>query len=332
MYDPPETAPSGGISGSEGGMVHDSRARRFRRRWWLLGALTLAGCAAEDEGSEPPGPSPPATPLPSYDCLIDRDCSGRMVAAHRGYHLVEPENSLAAIRAAGELGASFAEIDVRHTADDVLVLMHDDTVDRTTDGNGAVEAMSYADLAELRLLGGAADDEEATQVPRFAEALALAQEIGLMLYVDQKTDRTDLVAETIAEGPYHEVALVRDSLASLVALHQLDPEVLVMPAVESESELGDARAQIDGLLIVELVAVSPNGAFTAAAGQVGVKVQQDVMVGGDVVAFSGDYRGYQDFVDAGVALMQTDLPELLVPAVRELNDSGVFPAEGPGRP
>jgi len=293
--------------------------------------VALGGCAGDDGGDDPGTPASPLTPLPSYDCLVDTDCQAHMVAAHRGFHLDRPENSLAALRAAAELGASFAEIDVRHTADGVLVVIHDDTVDRTTDGSGEVEAMSYAEIAQLRLTGAPSDAAEDARVPRFVDALDLAQELEMMLYVDQKTDRADLVTDGIAQGPYYDVALVRDSLAAISALHQLDAQVLVMPAVETETELAEAQGQIDGLLIVELASPTPDEAFGAAATQLGIKVQQDVMLGGDVSAHFGDYGGYQTFVAAGVALMQTDLPDLLVPAVRELNETGVLPAEGPGR-
>jgi len=294
-------------------------------------AVALAGCFGDDGGDGSGTTAPPPTPLPSYDCLVDRHCNARMVAAHRGFHLNHPENSLAALRAAAELGASFAEIDLRHTEDGVLVVIHDDTVDRTTDGSGEVEAMSYAEIAELRLTGATSDGAEEAQVARFVDAPDPAQELDMMLYVDQKTDRADLVTEAIAQGPYYEVALVRDSLAAIGALHQLDPQVLVMPAVATETELAEAEGQVDGLLIVELSSPTPDQAFGTAASLLGIKVQQDVMLGGDVSAHFGDYGGYQTFVDAGVSLMQTDLPDLLVPAVRELNETGMLPLEGPGR-
>ncbi len=302
---------------------------------WLLGLggliAALSGCAGRDGGGDQPTPASPPTPLPSYDCLVDLDCQACMVAAHRGFHLNHPENSLAALRAAAELGASFAETDVRHTADGVLVVIHDDRVDRTTDGSGEVEAMSYAEIAQLRLTGASSDDDEEVQVPRFVDALALAQQLEMMLYVDVKTDRADLVADAIAQGPYYDVALVRDSLAAVTAVHQLDAQVLVMPAVETETELAEAQGQVDGLWIVELSSPAPDEVFGTAASQLGIKVQQDVMLGGDVSAHFGDYEGYQTFIEAGVALMQTDLPDLLVPAVRQLNETGVLPAEGPGR-
>lgn len=97
-----------------------------------------------------------------------------LAAAHRGQWRTAPENSLAAIDGSIEDGAEIVELDVRVTQDDVPVLMHDETVDRTTDGSGRVEDLTLQQVKQLRLkdgLGG--DDAEITdaQVPTLAEAM-----------------------------------------------------------------------------------------------------------------------------------------------------------------
>src|SRR5262249_7476269 len=70
-------------------------------------------------------------------------------SAHRGYSSDFPENTLPALEAALEAGAHVAEIDVRLTRDGKLVLMHDPTVDRTTDGSGPVSDMSLEEVKKL---------------------------------------------------------------------------------------------------------------------------------------------------------------------------------------
>jgi len=63
-----------------------------------------------------------------------------------------------------------------------------------------------------------------------------------------------------------------------------------------------------------------------------VKVQQDMLGPGDLMAaLGGDYSAWKGFVDAGVALLQTDYPDLLVPAVKHYNATGEFPTSGPAR-
>src|SRR5271170_4708859 len=72
-----------------------------------------------------------------------------IVISHRGEHLAHPENTLPAFQAAIEAGADFFELDVRTTSDGKLVLMHDSTVDRTTNGKGQVRKMAFDQIREL---------------------------------------------------------------------------------------------------------------------------------------------------------------------------------------
>ena len=69
--------------------------------------------------------------------------------AHRGASGTSPENTLAAFRAAIAAGAVMCELDVQPTSDHALVVIHDETVDRTTNGQGAVEEMTLAELKRL---------------------------------------------------------------------------------------------------------------------------------------------------------------------------------------
>jgi glycerophosphoryl diester phosphodiesterase len=71
------------------------------------------------------------------------------VIAHRGGRGLWPENTLYAFRKAAELGVDVLEMDIRQTADGVLVILHDETIDRTTDGSGPVAALTLADLQRL---------------------------------------------------------------------------------------------------------------------------------------------------------------------------------------
>src|SRR5215831_6549619 len=70
-----------------------------------------------------------------------------VVVAHRGMVAGFPENTLAACSKAIELGFSVIEIDLRATSDGHIVVMHDDTVDRTTSGSGEVRHMTLAEIS-----------------------------------------------------------------------------------------------------------------------------------------------------------------------------------------
>ena len=110
------------------------------------------------------------------------------VCAHRGHSAGAPENTLAALAAARELGATSAEIDTVLTADGEIVLLHDLTLDRTTDGAGLAARRS---LAEIRALDAGAWFGPAfagERVPTLAEALDAARVLGLGLHVEIKEE------------------------------------------------------------------------------------------------------------------------------------------------
>lgn len=71
------------------------------------------------------------------------------VVAHRGGGALAPENTLAGIDTGARLGLKMIEFDAKLSADDVVFLLHDDTVDRTSDGHGAAARMTYAQIAAL---------------------------------------------------------------------------------------------------------------------------------------------------------------------------------------
>ena len=83
--------------------------------------------------------------------LTDRDNTYGFVVAHRGDWQRYPENSIEAIKSAISNGADILEIDVQKTKDGVLVLSHDDTVDRCTNGKGRIDALTYNELKKLHL-------------------------------------------------------------------------------------------------------------------------------------------------------------------------------------
>jgi glycerophosphoryl diester phosphodiesterase len=101
---------------------------------------------------------------------------GLLIGGHRGAPDLAPENTLAGLRAAVVAGASFCEIDVHHSADGHLVVIHDDTLDRTTDGRGPVAGRS---LIELRALDAGRcfhPAYEGERIPTLDEVLAWVED------------------------------------------------------------------------------------------------------------------------------------------------------------
>jgi glycerophosphoryl diester phosphodiesterase len=197
-----------------------------------------------------------------------------LVIAHRGDSAHRPENTLASFASALELGAELVELDVQLTSDGSVVVIHDETLERTTTGRGPVSAHT---LAEIRALSagyaqrfGAAFAGE--RVPTLAEVLGLLRGRARALIeikheaVTESEDGIEAraVAEVLRADQAAEVAFLSFSKKALVRCRRLAPEVPrghIFYRVTAEEVLeGAAEAATDlvmpekGMLTPELVA------------------------------------------------------------------------------
>lgn len=161
-----------------------------------------------------------------------------LVAAHRGGHLLVPENSLAAIDEAVEAGAHIVELDVRQTADGQLIVMHDRRVDRTTTGAGAVDSLTWTEIRELPLvhLGVAT----AHRTPTLREALLHARD-RVLVDLDYKVgtfeaarEVYDLIRELDME---RQVLFFLYDHKEMPALHVINPNIRIMPRARKTEDL-----------------------------------------------------------------------------------------------
>jgi glycerophosphoryl diester phosphodiesterase len=116
------------------------------------------------------------------------------IVAHRGGGALAPENTLGAIRKGASMGFKGVEFDVMLTADAMPVIIHDETVERTTNGRGAVPAMTYADLSLLKI-------EKNERIPKFEEAARLCRELDVWANVEIKPARGHERATGLAVAP-----------------------------------------------------------------------------------------------------------------------------------
>jgi glycerophosphoryl diester phosphodiesterase len=111
----------------------------------------------------------------------------RGICAHRGGGATHPENTLPALEAAVALGAHMVEFDIAITRDGALVLMHDATVNRTTDGKGKVLDFTLAELKRLDAGVKTGAQFAGTRVPTLEEALAVLPR-NIWINIDFKAD------------------------------------------------------------------------------------------------------------------------------------------------
>jgi len=159
-----------------------------------------------------------------------------LVIAHRGDSAHRPENTLSAFASALELGAELIEMDVQLSRDGAVVVIHDPSVDRTTDGSGRVREMT---LAELRKLSAGYPLHYGTsytgeRIPTLGEVLGLLRERARAMIEIKSESVTDdaeggIEALTVAEvrraGMEKDVALISFDRRALVRCRQLAPEI-----------------------------------------------------------------------------------------------------------
>ncbi|XP_029106337.1 glycerophosphodiester phosphodiesterase 1 [Scleropages formosus] len=154
------------------------------------------------------------------------------VVAHRGGGHDAPENTLAAIREASRNGAAGVELDLEFTADGIPVLMHDETVDRTTNGSGRLGNMRFSDLRRLDASAKHRLKERfrGERVPTLQEAVEECVRHQLAIYFDVK-GHPDEAAAALKELYRNHPVLYNTSIVCsfepkvIYKMRQADPEV-----------------------------------------------------------------------------------------------------------
>ncbi len=179
------------------------------------------------------------------------------IASHRGGGATAPENTLPAIRAALATGFDYVEVDVALTADRHPVLMHDATVDRTTDGHGAVAALTLAEVRELDA-GSWFDTRFAgTRVPTLTEFLDLLDVSGHRAIVELKGGwDAAAVAAAIAEVSSRDLerrvaisSFDARTLALAAAASEVIPRLLILKHLPDDVVRAAAEAGVRGIVV-----------------------------------------------------------------------------------
>ena len=253
-----------------------------------------------------------------------------LVAAHRGDWRNYPENSLLAIESVIRMGADIMELDLKRTKDGVLVLCHDETLDRTTTGSGPVSNYTYDELLKFDLKRGHGIAIPGLKIPTLRQALEVCKD-RIVVNVDKGYEFYDQVL-TIAEelgmtdqiliksgNPHHEVQ---------AKLSQYPRNLMYMPVVNVSatdnqkvfhSYLESPRPPI----VFELCFGKLDQQVKDAASKV-KKVGSKIWVNtiwGSLCGNHDDDRAfesmnpdeiYQPILDLGTSIIQTDRPEFII--------------------
>jgi glycerophosphoryl diester phosphodiesterase len=153
------------------------------------------------------------------------------IFAHRGARRAAPENTLPAFSAALDMGAAGIELDVHLSADGQLVVIHDFSVDKTTDGHGLVTQMSTAELRRLDAGSHFSPAFAGTRIPTLEEVLDL---VGSRCRINIEIKSMDIYARDASEAVaaiirqrslYEQVIVSSFNPISLIKLRHLDPAI-----------------------------------------------------------------------------------------------------------
>ncbi|MCB8965327.1 MAG: glycerophosphodiester phosphodiesterase [Ardenticatenaceae bacterium] len=201
----------------------------------LIGLLVIAGCVYLFFVIR-------ARPVADHPFFAGQ--SGPMVIAHQGGEELRPSNTMIAFQHAVDLGVDVLEMDIHMTQDGVIVVMHDATVDRTTDGSGAIQEMTFAEIETLDAGYYWTDDDGATypyrgqgiRVPALAEVLQAFPDMPFNIEIKQAEPSIvvpfcDLLREY---GMAEQVLVPSFDAETIAAMRTTCPEVatsLVRPEV-----------------------------------------------------------------------------------------------------
>jgi glycerophosphoryl diester phosphodiesterase len=234
---------------------------------------------------------------------------GRVVViAHRGANRVAPENTLAAYRAAIDLGVDFVEIDVQTTADGQLVLMHDSTVDRTTNGSGAVRSLTLAQIKELDAGSWFSPEFAGEKAPTLEEAAALCRgKVGL--YIDLKDASVPALISALERYGIASRVVIYGGVRQLQEIKRLRRQIAIMPGPGTWLYVRGMARLLAGSLGAEVIdshlsCWTPGRVREAHAA--GARVWVDIMGETDSI------EGMREAMHMGVDGIQTDHPDVLL--------------------
>ncbi|KYH42067.1 MAG: glycerophosphoryl diester phosphodiesterase [Candidatus Bathyarchaeota archaeon B26-2] len=225
------------------------------------------------------------------------------VIGHRGAAGLEPENTLRSIKRAIDLGADEVEVDVRVTRDGHLVVIHDETVERTTDGHGYVKDLTFNEIRRLDAGLGEA-------VPTLEEVLNLTQGI-LVLNVELKVPEAlrptlRVIEEKNAESDVVVISFIHDLLGEI---HRLNPQIetgALFSAVPDDIFVRASEVHAKGIYIQYR---NVNAELVEEAHREGLKIG---------VWTVNSVEEMRRMIRMGVDAVTTDRPDILINLLRSM--------------
>ncbi|MDF0528648.1 glycerophosphodiester phosphodiesterase family protein [Tsukamurella sp. 8F] len=253
------------------------------------------------------------------------------VVAHRGLMNGTAENTIAAIEAAVARGVDAVEVDLRSTSDGQLVVMHDETVDRTTNGIGAVANLALSDIRSLDTRDPLSAGLTGERVPTYHEVLEAVRNTRTQIVADIKNVteslRRGLLSDAKAMKALDRLIVAPRTAGEVAAFKKLDPGVTVLGLLPGRSDVPSAAAADIAAFLeggADILRFWPSSildneqqvlplAAELLAGEIPVWTCADTLYGD--ISVKEPERDLRALIAAGVAGIMTNLPELLLEVI-----------------
>lgn len=235
----------------------------------------------------------------ALSCLFAlHSTAGVCVVAHRGAMREAPENSIAAFERARQLGADAVELDVRETADGALVVLHDATVDRTTQGHGPISQLTAVEARGLGMLF-------------YEDALRWGRRHRFCIDTDSKTESAAKIAAAIRAAEMESLSVIEGPPARLDQFAVLLPQAWFMRKVATPAE---SRGKLIRLTLAQL----GDAAFVNAARANGTEIAITLLGANDRA------ERMEWAIRAGATYIETDFPAELDQVRKRLKTQPCF--------
>lgn len=249
------------------------------------------------------------------------------LCAHRGNTLEGisggiPENSLPSVSAAIHSGADIVEIDVRCTADGILVVMHDNTIERTTNGTGSVSTMTLEEIKKLFLKDS---DGQITscRVPSLEEMLLAGKgQIFFNLDIAAKNVPVSSLSALLKKLDMTDQVLLYVSTDRNLAydLISKDNSLLIHPLVQSSDDIAFFSRKEYNVQMMQLSYTNAaSGTFASQISDAGAVVFSNITGTNDQNMLLGGYSGLVNLINKRVRIVQTDYSEIAAEYLSDKN-------------
>ncbi|WP_183556535.1 glycerophosphodiester phosphodiesterase family protein [Mucilaginibacter sp. SP1R1] len=237
-----------------------------------------------------------------------------IVAAHRGDHVIYPENTLAAYQEAIKNEADYVEIDLRTTKDGELVSMHDANVGRMTNGKGLIKDLTLDELEQLQVKSKDTASNETYRIPTFKQILQLCKS-KINIYLDFKAADPAAAYRMIKQyGMEKQVLVYINSTNQFTGWRKAAPK---MPLMLS---LPDSVKNVAGMesFINKYHADILDGNYSQyTAGMVKFAAGKHIPVWPDIQSAGEGAADWDKALAVGLSGLQTDHPAALVRYLKE---------------